>query len=254
MAKPTFEQVTPHIFRLELPFMRGRFAVNVFLVRYEGGFDALEAQPAGLGQAGWILVDAGAPGYGPLLMEQVLAHTGGERPKVLLLTHGHIDHVAAAQAIRTQWRSLIAAGRAEMPFLLGPARYNRLPDQTLLHRLFQRSGPALAGRNVQVPLDEGRRLGDLLTYVVPGHAPGMVALLHRHDRALLAADAVFHLGGKLADPLRPFTYSPRINHQSQARLAEVDFDHLLPSHGAPILNTGRQALQAFVAQRARPKR
>jgi glyoxylase-like metal-dependent hydrolase (beta-lactamase superfamily II) len=93
-----------------------------------------------------------------------------------------------------------------------------------------------------------------MTYVVPGHAPGMVALLHRRDRALLAADAVFYLGGKLADPLRLFTYNPQLNHQSQARLADLDFDHLLPSHGPPILNSGRQALQAFVSQRAKKKR
>jgi glyoxylase-like metal-dependent hydrolase (beta-lactamase superfamily II) len=257
MAASSFEQVTPHIFRLEMkfkvPVVPIGFPVNVFLVRYEGGFDAYDAQPAGLGDAGWILVDAGAPGFGKWVIEQALAHTGGELPKVLLLTHGHIDHVAAAQAVRTQWRSLVAAGRAEIPYLLGSDRYNRIAGQTLQHRLFQRSGPALAGRSVQIPLDDGRRLADFVTCHVPGHAPGMVALLHRKDRAVLAADTVFHTGGKLTDPLPPFTYSPKLNHESQARLAELDFDHLLPSHGAPILNTGRQALQALLAARQKKR-
>ena len=30
--------------------------------------------------------------------------------------------------------------------------------------------------------------------------------------------------------------------------ATLDFDHLLPSHGKPILNTARQAVRDFVAK------
>jgi hypothetical protein len=37
-----------------------------------------------------------------------------------------------------------------------------------------------------------------------------------------------------------------LNHASQARLAALDFDHLIPSHGPAILNTGRQAAQSVV--------
>jgi len=99
-----------------------------------------------------------------------------------------------------------------------------------------------------VPLDDGRRLGDLVVYHVPGHAPGMVALLHPADRALISADTFMNRAGKLSDPFPPFTYDMGLNHQSQARLVTLDFDHLLPSHGLPLLNTGRQQARAFVEQ------
>jgi glyoxylase-like metal-dependent hydrolase (beta-lactamase superfamily II) len=91
-------------------------------------------------------------------------------------------------------------------------------------------------------------------YHVPGHAPGMVALLHPADRALLCADTFYNLGGKLGDPASPFTYDMALNQASQARLAELDFDHLIPSHGPAIMNTGRQAAQAVIDKRKKKVR
>ena len=60
-AKPTFAQVTPHIYKLDLPFFGGRQPVGVWLVRDDAG--------------GWVLVDAGAPGFEKTIFEQVLAQT-----------------------------------------------------------------------------------------------------------------------------------------------------------------------------------
>lgn len=235
MAQPTFAQVTPHLYKLDLPFLRGRQPVGVWLVRDDAG--------------GWIMVDAGAPGFVKAVMEQTLAHTGGQKPKLLVLTHGHLDHGGAAQAIREQWGVPIAAHREEIPYLLGPARYSAIPARNPLYRLLQVSPPPLVGRNVQLPLDDGRRLpGGLQVVLAPGHTPGMIALLHSADRALIAAD-VFVNRGRLRDPFSFLTYDPGINHTSQARLVDLDFDHLLPSHGAPLLNNGRQQARDLIAAR-----
>jgi glyoxylase-like metal-dependent hydrolase (beta-lactamase superfamily II) len=233
MPTPTFAKVTPHIYKLDLPFLGGRIMVGVFLVQ--------EAD-------GWVLVDAGAPGFDKTIFAQVLAHTGGKLPKMLLLTHGHADHAAAAQRIREEWKIPIAAHRAEIPYLIGPRWYNQIPTRFLPYKLLQLSAPPLVGRNIQMPLDDGRRLGDLVIYHVPGHAPGLVALLHPGDRALICGDTFMNRGGKLSDPFAPFTYDMGLNHQSQARLVTLDFDHLIASHGDPILNTGRQQARAFVEQ------
>ena len=46
---PTFTQITPHIFKLDLPF---RVPVGVWLVRADDG---------------WTVVDAGAPGFEEIL-------------------------------------------------------------------------------------------------------------------------------------------------------------------------------------------
>lgn len=241
---PAYTQVTPHIFKLDLPFFGGRFAVGVWLVRDDAG--------------GWVLVDAGAPGFEKVVLDQTLAHTGGERPKLLVLTHGHLDHGAAARRIREEWKIPIAAHRDEIPYLIGPTRYNKIKGRSLLHYVLQISPPPLVGRNVQLPLDDGRPLpGGLTVHHAPGHAPGMIALLHAADRALISADAFNHLG-KLSDPPAAFTYDPALNQKSQARLVELEFDHLLVSHGPPLLNSGRAQARDYIAardrKRARPAR
>jgi glyoxylase-like metal-dependent hydrolase (beta-lactamase superfamily II) len=235
MPTPTFAKITPHIYKLDLPFAGGRLMVGVFLVQ---GFD------------GWVQVDAGAAGHEKTIMTQVLAQTGGKYPKMLVLTHGHGDHAAVAQRIREEWKIPIAAHRDEIPYLIGPDRYNQIPTKFLPYKLLQLSPPPLVGRNVQVPLDDGRRLGDLVVYHAPGHAPGLVALLHPGDRALICADTFMNRGGKLTDPFAPFTYDMELNHKSQARLVTLDFDHLLASHGEPILNTGRQQARGLVEKHA----
>lgn len=246
MAKPqpTFTQLTPHIYKLDLPFFGGRLPVGVFLVRDDS---------AAGGRGGWILVDAGAPGFTDTVMEQVHQVTGEQHPHTLVLTHGHLDHAAAAQTIRERWKIPVAAGRAEIPYLVGPAAYAGIPAKSPIYRVIQLSPPALVGRNVQLPLDEGMRLDGLEVFHVPGHAPGMVALLHAADRALITADTFYNLNGKLTDPAAPFTYDPALNHASQARLLALDFDHLIPSHGPAIMNTGKQAAQAVVDRHKKKK-
>ena len=236
MPSPTFAQITPRIFKLELPFFN--FPVGVFLVR---------------GDDGWTVIDAGAPGAEDVVLQQILAQTGGSRPKRLLLTHGHYDHGAAAARIHDEWRAPIAAGRAELPYLLGAERYRRIPSRSLAYPLLQISPPALFGRNVQLPLDEGMMIDGMEVFHVTGHAPGMVALLHRADRALLCADTFTNLNGRLGDPPGAFTYDIALNHRAQAKLAALDFDHLLVSHGAPILNEGRTRAQELLASREKEK-
>ena len=197
MPASTFQPVTPHIFRLEQPFLRGRMRVNVWLVQ---------------GSDGWLMVDAGAPGFEKKLLEQVLAQTGGETPRLLLLTHGHTDHAAAAQRIREEWKIPIAAHRDEIKYLIGPARYASIKAKNPIYRLLQLSAPPLVGRNVQMPLEDGERIGDLTAYLSPGHAPGLLAFLHAGDRALISSDTFMHLG-KLSDPFAPFTYDMGLNHE-----------------------------------------
>ena len=241
-AKPTFAQVTPHIYKLDLPFFGGRQPVGVWLVRDDAG--------------GWVLVDAGAPGFEKTIFEQVLAQTKGEHPKLLVLTHGHLDHAGAAMKVREEWKIPLAAHRLEIPYLIGAERYNKLQGHHHpLYPLVQISPPLLPGRNVQQPLDEGRTLpGGLQVYHVPGHAPGMIALLHAGDRALIAADTFMNMGNKLSDPYPYFTYDIKLNHASQERLVALEWDHLLPSHGNFILNTGRQQARALIEARAKKAR
>jgi glyoxylase-like metal-dependent hydrolase (beta-lactamase superfamily II) len=231
MAEPKFEQLTPHIFKLNLPFLRGRIPVGIWLVKHDRG---------------WTVVDAGAPGFETLVLRKILACTEGEPPRRLILTHGHVDHGAAAEQMVTTWGLPVAAGRAEIPYILGPLPYRRVEPAWWGYRILQRSGPALVGRNVQLPLDDGMELDGLQVIHAPGHSPGMVALLHPADRALLPADVFTTINDKLGGPAPVFTNDPALNRQSMRRLAALDFDHLMPSHGDPLMGDGKARIEALV--------
>lgn len=233
MPELKFERITPHIFKLDLPYFGGRIPVGVWLVRHEGV---------------WTVVDAGAPGFEQMVIRQILACTGGQPPRRLVFTHGHIDHGAAAEMMVERWGLPVAASRAEIPYILGPTRYRRVQPNWWGYRLLQRSGPSLIGRNVQLPLDEGMMVDGMEVLHVPGHSPGMVALLHRADRALLTGDVFTNVRDRLSEPMAVFTSDPARNRESMRKLAALDFDHLLASHGPAMLVEGKARAQAFVSK------
>jgi glyoxylase-like metal-dependent hydrolase (beta-lactamase superfamily II) len=84
---------------------------------------------------------------------------------------------------------------------------------------------------------------------LPGHTPGHVGFLHPTDHAMICGDAVMNLGGRLAPPFAMSTPDPAAARASMQRLAELDYLHLLPTHGPPILEHGRQAVLDFLSQK-----
>ena len=62
----------------------------------------------------YILVDTEMPGYsGRLISEMEKEGVTGESLKLIFLTHGHVDHVGNAQALREHFGVKIAIGRED---------------------------------------------------------------------------------------------------------------------------------------------
>jgi glyoxylase-like metal-dependent hydrolase (beta-lactamase superfamily II) len=117
-----------------------------------------------------ILID---PGDAP---NEVLQACEGYTIKIILITHGHFDHVQALAQVKTVLNAPVAAHSLDQ---------NRIPvplDQTLTHNAV---------------LNFGRLQGKVIH--TPGHTPGSISLLV--NKTLIAGDTLFPGGpGKTSSP------------------------------------------------------
>ena len=68
----------------------------------------------------FVLVDAGMPNSAEQIISVIESRFGtNSRPKVIILTHGHFDHVGAVIELVKHWEVPVYAHELEMPFLVG---------------------------------------------------------------------------------------------------------------------------------------
>jgi glyoxylase-like metal-dependent hydrolase (beta-lactamase superfamily II) len=147
----------------------------------------------------------------------------GWKPEAILLTHGHIDHVAHVGHFAERYRVPSYIHRADL-FLLQSSQF---PEFAAM--LGARPCPEPAGYLEEgVPVEvAGLRLRVLHT---PGHTPGSVCLLDERSGEALVGDTVFHRGiGRTDLPGGDFATLAR---SVRDRLFAVEGDwRLWPGHG-----------------------
>lgn len=146
---------------------------------------------------GWVLIDAGVPGCADDIVKAAEERFGeGTKPRAIVLTHGHFDHVGALPDLLETWDVPVYAHALELPHLTGEKDYNP-PDPTVgkgVMALLSFAYPEKAsdfGDRVQ-PLPEDGSVPHMPEWRwihVPGHTAGQVALFRDRDRLLIAADA-----------------------------------------------------------------
>lgn len=68
----------------------------------------------GLPKQDWVLIDAGLPGTAGMIRKAAAARFGvGVKPKAIVLTHGHFDHIGALRDLAEGWNVPIYAHRLE---------------------------------------------------------------------------------------------------------------------------------------------
>lgn len=212
-------RVTPHVVRIEweLPI-----PVCMWAIEHDDGYAVVDAGLS-IRNAVTALSDAGFNGS----------------PSHILLTHGHADHTGGARKLIEKWSAPVVTSQEEAPYVTGEKRYLQAASgvrQRAVLQAFSLLG-TLEGPDISVDgvVEEGDVLAGLEVLSLPGHTPGQIGFLHREDRVVVVGDSVFNFFGVSGnDPFPGIDLDLRMARESLARLAELDVDLLLPSHGPPL--------------------
>lgn len=208
----------------------------------------------------WYLVDAGIAGSAPYIIKAAEERFGpGTKPKAILLTHGHFDHVGALRSLIDEWNIPVYAHENEVNFLNGKSSYPA-PDpsvggglMSLLSPLFPSSPIDISDHLAILPTNgEVPGLNDWQWIPTPGHSHGHVSYWREADRILLSGDAVITTAQESAygaitqeaeihGPPKYFTPDWIAAEESVARIAALRPSIVIPGHGRAIQGDKLQA-------------
>jgi len=172
-----------------------------------------------------VLIDAGLEGVSNYLF-QYLEEIGRE-PKdisIVVITHKHGDHTLGLQEILEKTNAKVAAHKDEIEGIKNRAGINK----------------------IDIILEDRENIVGLRVIHTPGHTPGHICLLDEDNSALFVGDLVYVENGELDEIPYHYSENPKLNRESIKKLANIEFKHLLPSHGDPIKDKGKESLLKLI--------
>lgn len=145
----------------------------------------------------WVLIDTGMPKSHSNIVEVAQKRFGkNTKPKAIILTHGHFDHVGGIVDLLKLWEVPVYAHPLEMPFLTGKESYPE-PDPTVEGGILAKISSIYPHEPVDIsefvrelPADHSMpHLSEWEWIHTPGHTRGHVSFYRKNDRTLIAGDA-----------------------------------------------------------------
>ncbi|WP_026236435.1 MBL fold metallo-hydrolase [Pontibacter roseus] len=200
----------------------------------------------------WALLDTGVYGSAEKIRGAAEELFGNIRPRAILLTHGHFDHVGAVKELAQEWSVPVYAHPLELPYLTGKSSYPP-PDPSVggggmayMSFLYPKK-PIDITNSVELLPPDGSVPGlpSWRWLHTPGHTAGHVSFFREHDRVLLAGDAFVTRHGEsvmavitqkreVHGPPAYYTSDWGSAHHSVEKLLELNPRVAATGHGMPM--------------------
>lgn len=205
----------------------------------------------------WVLVDAGLPTFADNIAEAAREHFSAEKPKAIVLTHGHFDHVGSLGKLLERWEDVpVYAHELELPYLTGQADYPKA-DPSVGGGLLAGISPVYPHKGIDIsrfvrPLPSSGEIPGMPGWKwihTPGHTRGHISLFRASDHVLLAGDAFITVKQESAfaviaqkrevhGPPAYFTSNWQAAWDSVKKLAELMPFAAVTGHGQPMFGQG----------------
>lgn len=199
-----------------------------------------------LRERGTVLVDPGGPTRGTAGVRKVLSRLGTPpRLDLMVITHGHFDHVAAAVGLREATRAKVAVHRADAAWLKvgevvwprGVTRWGKIVRSVLGPIMIPFLRVTAFEPDIQLD-DDGL---DLEPYGVtgrvvytPGHTPGSVSVILPSGEAFVGDLAMNGPPFCLKPSFGIFAHQPEMVPAAWTRLLSLGARTVYPAHGRPF--------------------
>lgn len=205
---------------------------------------------------GLYLIDAGFLG-GRILLRRALANRGWDKLPIrgILVTHGHLDHVANVAALAEEHQAWVAAPRLDELHYLGKYPYR---GAARVCGWLEAVGRVVCGYrpfHVDRWLDDGEDIDvwhGLRVVALPGHTVGHVGFYCARLKLLFCADLFASYRGVAHLPPAIFNSCPGEILPSVRKALALDLEGVLPNHAdraEPRVHLAR--LRALMESKAR---
>jgi glyoxylase-like metal-dependent hydrolase (beta-lactamase superfamily II) len=201
----------------------------------------------------FVLVDTGLENSADYIIESVEKRYGKDsKPKAIILTHGHFDHVGSVIKLSQIWNIPVYIHNLEIPYITGKKDYplaNPKVDNGLIAKMsptFPHTSIDISSHAKVLPDDFSVPfLPDWKWIHTPGHTDGHISLYREKDGVIIAGDAisttkqesllsVVMQSEKISGPPKYLTTNFNKAENSIKHIRNLKPKLLIPSHGKPL--------------------
>ena len=132
----------------------------------------------------------------------------------IIITHAYWDHIGGLRTPIKRINAMVAAHRLERGYI---------------------------SDKIDILLEEGMNVKGLKVIHTPGHNPGHICLLDTNTNSMFIGDLMYEENGQLYEIPHKYSRDPERNRDAIRKLLDIEFKHIMPSHGNPIIDHGKNS-------------